>query len=137
MKKQKSATVVEQTPITVVEEVVESNEQSANGDAGIPDLTGIKFAAPKTAKGKSTRPTCDHTHNEKGTDGALVTKRCQLRVLEGEAQCVNHVPAERRLTEDEGMVLSAWIETMTPAERLVMYVRQVGWFKAKEQAKAI
>lgn len=146
MKKQTVAEVTvktanKQTPITVIEETIDELVDRAvevgKSDNGIPDLTGIKFATPKTVKGKSTRPICEHTHMEKAADGTTTTKRCQLRVLDGEPFCVNHVPAERRLTEDEGLVLSAWLETMTPADRLVLYVRTVGWFKAKEQAKAI
>ena len=99
-------------------------------DNGVPDLSGIQFAKPKTVKGKSTRPICKHVY----TDGT----QCQLRVMEGETEfCVNHVPAERKLTEPEAIAIAGWLEGLTPADRFVAYVRALGWYKAKQQASEL
>lgn len=109
-----------------------TSEPTTNTTTGIPeiDLSAISFAKPKTVKGKSTRPICTHVYSD--------STRCQLRVMDGETEfCVNHVPAERKLTEPEAKLLAGWLEALTPAERLTAYVRATGWFKAREQAKTL
>lgn len=100
-----------------------------NPPATANDQTG-KFATPKTIKGKSTRPFCNHVYR----DGAT----CKLRAIDGgDGKCVNHVPAETKITEQEAITLSGWLESLTPAERLIWYVRASGWYTAKEQAKEL
>jgi len=58
--------------------------------------------------------------------------------MEGQTdRCVNHVPAEERVTADEALVISGWLEGMTANQRYVNHVRAVGWYKAKELAKEL
>lgn len=94
----------------------------------------IRFAKPKAEKQKSTRPFCAYTRvTERGPKGeVLKTEGCQLRSLDGRDRCVNHVPAEERLTADEATALLALVGGLDEAQQIRLITRTLGWYKVKQ-----
>ena len=86
----------------------------------------IHFAKPKAERQKSDRAYCDHV-DSKG-------KRCSLRVMSGEGRtkCVNHVPAEEKLTEDEAKGLLTLVGGLDETQQIRMLTRAIGWYKVKQ-----
>lgn len=96
-------------------------------------VNGIAFAKPKAERRKSDRPFCEHVTTKRNADGKTFTQtRCQLRVLEGRTLCVNHVPAEEKLTAEEATAMLTLVGGLDEAQQIRLLTRSIGWFKVKQ-----
>lgn len=76
------------------------------------------------AKAKETRPVC-------------TTQGCKLHAAEGLTVCSNHRPAHLKMESSDRNLLSAWLTSITPDERLIAFASVFGPVKSTELAKQL
>jgi hypothetical protein len=80
-----------------------------------------KVAGSGQAKAKDARPLCSQ-------------EGCKLHAADGMAVCSNHRPAHLKMAADDRALLSGWLTSLTPDERLIAFASVFGPVKSTELA---